>query len=92
MLIRRSVIEQLKAAHPELAYNQAHIETLTARTNEHLVDLFSPLIEPDTRTYLSEDYSFCHRWRALGGKVWLDTTTRLMHVGSYDYMGTPNGA
>lgn len=87
MLIRRSVLEQMKAAHPELGYRHAHVNTLTARTSDHLVDLFSPLIEPETRTYLSEDYSFCHRWRALGGKVWLDPTTRLTHVGSYDYAG-----
>ena len=89
MLIRRSVIEQLRDAHPELGYKHAHVNTLTERTSDHLVDLFSPLIEPETRTYLSEDYSFCHRWRQLGGKVWLDATARLTHVGSYDYEGAP---
>jgi hypothetical protein len=89
MLIRRSAIERMKAAHPELAYQSAHIHTRRAGTAEHLVDLFAPLIEPETRTYLSEDYSFCYRWRALGGKVWLDPTARLMHVGNYDYTGAP---
>ena len=89
MLIRRNVLEQLRDAHPELVYQSAHIDTLTARTGDHLVDLFGPLIEPETRTYLSEDYSFCHRWRALGGKLWLDPTVRLTHAGSYDYAGTP---
>ena len=92
MMIRRSVLERMKDAHPELAYRSAHITARTARAAPHLVDLFAPLIEPGTRTYLSEDYSFCHRWRTLGGKVWLDTTTRLTHAGSYDYAGAPQVA
>lgn len=89
MLIRRCVLERLASAHPELQYRRANIHQTAGRPSDNLVDLFSPLIEPESRTYLSEDYSFCHRWRALGGKVWLDARARLKHVGSYEYVGTP---
>jgi hypothetical protein len=89
MLIKRSVIERMGSAHPELQYQRTHVGQALSQTSDHLVDLFSPLIEPESRTYLSEDYSFCHRWRALGGKVWLDARARLKHVGSYEYLGTP---
>jgi hypothetical protein len=30
---------------------------------------------------LSEDYAFCHRWRALGGVVHVDTRSNLTHQG-----------
>ena len=35
--------------------------------------------------YLPEDYSFCQRARELGFKVWLDTTTKLDHIGQKVY-------
>ena len=34
--------------------------------------LFDPIVDPGTRTDLSEDYAFCHRWRAVGGTIWVD--------------------
>lgn len=37
--------------------------------------------------HLSEDYAFCERWRALGGKVHVDTTARLSHQGTKLYEG-----
>ena len=45
------------------------------------------MILPETGEYLSEDYAFCHRWRAIGGRIWLDTESRLTHIGSYEYHG-----
>jgi hypothetical protein len=43
--------------------------------------------------YLSEDFSFCHRARAAGYKIFADTTIRLGHVGRYVFgwedAGTP---
>jgi hypothetical protein len=89
LMIRRSAVERMAEAYPELHYRCAHVHPAPGRVSEHLFDLFAPLIEPDTRTYLSEDYSFCHRWRAIGGKLWLDATARLKHVGGYEFQGTP---
>ena len=45
------------------------------------------MIEPETGTYLSEDFTFCHRFRKIGGKVWIDTQSRLRHVGSTEFQG-----
>ncbi len=47
------------------------------------------LIDPETGGYLSEDFTFCHRWRRIDGKIWLDTKGRLKHVGSYEFDGSP---
>jgi hypothetical protein len=39
----------------------------------------------ETGVYMSEDYSFCQRYRDLGGKCYLDTRRRVGHKGSYVY-------
>ena len=88
MLIARRAITRLAAAHPELRYGGAHVP-LSAPV-EHLYALFDTSIDPVTRAYLSEDYTFCARWRALGGDIWLDTTSQLTHTGSHDYSGDPS--
>ena len=36
--------------------------------------------------YLTEDWSFCRRWRQLGGTVYADTTVPLAHVGYHRFM------
>lgn len=80
MLVRRAVVEQVVAAHPELT---AEIE------GEGPVSLvFEPLIEAENGDYLSEDYAFCRRWRDLGGEVWADAESRLTHVGHARHSGS----
>lgn len=36
---------------------------------------------------LSEDHSFCHRWREMGGRVWLNTASVCDHFGAHLYEG-----
>lgn len=54
---------------------------------ETVVPYFLPMLseEEDGLTYLSEDYSFCHRASEAGFAVLADTTIRLGHVGRYTY-------
>jgi hypothetical protein len=87
MLIKRGAITRLIEAHPELHCEAAHA-TLDA-PSEHLYALFDTTIDPETRHYLSEDYTFCARWRALGGKIWLDTGSALSHTGTHEFIGDP---
>ena len=49
--------------------------------------LFDCIIDPATGAYLSEDYSFCLRWRQIGGEIWIDTASKLTHSGPYDFVG-----
>lgn len=37
---------------------------------------------------LSEDFSFCHRWRQVGGKVLAYTNADIQHIGTFNY-GVP---
>jgi hypothetical protein len=87
MLIRRAALERMIAAYPETKYRIMHTYPPAAQSN-HLYGLFDCMIEPETRAYLSEDFTFCHRWRKIGGTIWLDTRSRLKHVGSYEFQGS----
>jgi hypothetical protein len=86
-LIKRGVFERLMKAHPEAKYRALHAFPRVTEPSENLYALFDCMIEPETGVYLSEDYAFCRRWRALGGEIWLDMTSKLVHSGSYSFRG-----
>jgi hypothetical protein len=49
--------------------------------------LFDCEIDPETKAYCNDDYGFCRRWRALGGEIWVDLTSRLEPVGQLTFHG-----
>ncbi len=89
MLITRDTIERLIAAHPETSYRSidAYPSVGPAAAAAHA--LFDCMIDPETRTYISEDFTFCKRWQQTGGKIWLDTVAPLTHSGPSDFHGVP---
>ena len=89
MLIQRHVIERMIAAYPETRYGGAHIFSTGLAATEFNHALFDGMIDPESNAYLSDDSTFCLRWRQLGGSIWLDTQTRLAHVGAHDFKGNP---
>jgi hypothetical protein len=86
-LIKRKVFERLIAAHPELRFQSIHALAREAPKSQNLYALFDCLIDPESGVYLSEDYAFCQRWRALGGDIWLDLQSKLTHVGPDHFRG-----
>ena len=88
MLIRRNVFEAMTLSYPHLRYRAAHTAAVPSLSPNQYA-LFDCVIDARTGEYLSEDYAFCQRWRALGGKIWLDTASRLAHVGPHEFFGTP---
>ncbi len=85
MLIKRAVVEQVAAAHPEL---KARLGDTSGGGTSHATMNFETFIEAETGEHLSEDYAFCRRWRDLGGQVFADFQTRLTHVGHAAYAGS----
>lgn len=85
MAIKREVILSMMERMPELKY------TPDGPPNNPHRDLyyrfFDVMVDPDTQRYLSEDYAFCRRWRDLGGKIYVDTTSKLSHQGAYTFEG-----
>ncbi len=87
MLLKRTVLERLIAAHPELAFRGIHGTPEFEADTKNRFALFDPMIDPETGMYLSEDFAFCRRWRALGGEIWLDLRSAVTHGGSADFVG-----
>ena len=87
LLISREAVLRMRAAYPETKCRHEHVAG--ADPSLDVFALFDCLIEPDTKHYLSEDYAFCWRWRAMGGEVWLDTRSQLTHSGMSEFTGNP---
>jgi hypothetical protein len=86
LLMKRNALERMTAAYPETHYTASHNRS-TPNPSPNQYALFDCMIEPSTGHYLSEDYTFCHRWRGIGGKLWLDTQSQLMHIGPREFVG-----
>jgi len=92
MMIRREVLEEMIDAYKdEVSYIKDNKDLMPDGTVQNIPTeqyaLFDTIIEPETRRYLSEDYTFCRRWQALGGKIWLDTKIVLNHIGTHTFRG-----
>lgn len=85
MCIQKDVVQKLFDALPETKYvNDINVD---AKFEPFMYALFDCIIDPESRRYLSEDYTFCRRWQDMGGEVWLDPRTALNHVGHYTFRG-----
>jgi hypothetical protein len=51
-----------------------------------MYSIFDTIID-EKGHYLSEDWTFCRRWQALGGEIWAHSKTLLNHVGHYEFAG-----
>ena len=89
MMIKRSVIEKMIKANPELKYNN-DVTIQNKELKDHFYALFDTMIDPIDKRYLSEDYTFCRRWQDLGGDIFLDPTISLNHYGHFAFRGNPN--
>jgi hypothetical protein len=81
MMIKRVVFE---AMIDQGAHKYTDAIGLSNEENNNQYDFFNCTIDSQGR-YLTEDWSFCRRWRQLGGQIWADTTISLAHVGYYRF-------
>lgn len=92
--LKRSAIEKMVEAYPELMYDGDD-----NATGKKICGLYIPMlydlqkgdfpeqqnVKLPFKKYLSEDWSFCQRWKAIGGKLYADTSIVLKHIGKIDY-------
>jgi hypothetical protein len=82
MMLKKSVFEKLIPHVPTYINNQFdHSDT-------RAYEFFSTAIKDDF--LLSEDYYFCEMWREIGGRIFVDSSIKLKHVGTYVYESSPN--
>ena len=93
MLIRREVFTKMAAELPEIEIVSGGSETMDPKTMTRVTDphrkahaYFDVSIDPVSKAYTSEDFTFCKRWRQIGGQVFLAPWTRTVHVGTYEYV------
>lgn len=85
MCIQREVIDKMFVEYKDLKYvNDINVDN---KFEPYMYALFDTMIDPESRRYLSEDYTFCRLWQQMGGEVYLDPRTALNHVGHYTFRG-----
>jgi hypothetical protein len=80
--LQRNAIERMIDAYPGLRYSPPHA---LGETKDRYA-LFDTSLE--NGEFRGEDYTFCDRWRAIGGKIWADPEIVLHHIGTMAYTGS----
>jgi hypothetical protein len=80
MLIKREVFEKLKE-HVGWYTNGG----ATINPKNRVYDFFK--VQNVNNELLSEDYNFCHMYRAIGGEIWAAPWCELGHFGAYCFTG-----
>ena len=79
MKITRNCAEKMIEAYPRQTKRGA-VES------SQFWPVFDPYELPD-EDRLSEDFSFCQRWRDIGGQVWANTEIEMGHIGYKSFTG-----
>ncbi len=77
--ISRNAIEQLDKAVPH------YLAQKDVATRRKIPLIFERTLREQTR--LGGDYEFCHKWRDLGGKIFIDPEMNFGHVGTSEWNG-----
>lgn len=84
MLISRPAVAAMLATIPDLSDTEGAKGSPLATDLDRMIRAFEPV-----RTggkLLSEDFSFCHRWREqCGGSIWVNTAHEIEHVGVHRF-------
>ena len=86
MLIERGCVKTMLEKLPQLSDKAAKKTSPLAKNLDRLIRAFEPVTVDGGR--LSEDYSFCHRWRTnCGGEIWANISHQIIHVGLHRFAG-----
>lgn len=83
VMLRRLAIDKMCAAYPELQYRTGD----GSKQYALFLDMLDGGDGIEFAERLSEDFSFCRRWRAIGGKIWINPYAALTHAGRKEYTG-----
>lgn len=84
MRIKRSAIEKMQAAYPELLYTES-VVNVAGMDLKGAYDFFSMGIIGERFT--TEDYAFCAKWTKIGGRLWVYPDVDFTHTGTKSWTG-----
>jgi hypothetical protein len=86
LLISRAAVKTMLEKLPDISDTAAKKTSPLARNLDRLIRAFDIMTVDGNR--LSEDYSFCHRWReSCGGEIWANISHPIVHVGLHRFAG-----
>jgi len=89
MLIKRDVFQKMKKAYPDRKYKSDQIVNGARYRSDNCYDLFGvgKIDWDEEERYLSEDYYFSRLWSKIGGKIYADVASPLVHQGNMHFKG-----
>jgi hypothetical protein len=84
MLIKRTMVTEMLEKMPHLIDALPGVlAKATPLPLTRLLRTFNCILREDCQ--LSEDVSFCERWRQCGGEIWANVNHKISHVGPFDF-------
>jgi len=87
MMIKRRVFDKMIKHYPDKGIVQKTVINGEYINRPHMWNFFDCIHDPETKTYLGEDFSFCKLWKDIGGKCYAFIDDPIMHVGEHQYKG-----
>ena len=80
ILIRKEALDRMKEQRPDLEGTGFDRVTGGGLSGSGRWGFFNPGRDSDG-VPVSEDFSFCRRWREIGGEIWADVLSPVIHIG-----------
>jgi len=88
MMIDRKVFEKMAEAYPEKkTKNRQMVGQKVEVMDEFWYTFFETDVHPENG-YLGEDIAFCNLWTKIGGRIFADTRSKLVHYGGHGFTGS----
>ena len=87
-LCKTEMVQELVAKYPETKCDSMCWVNGEQQDSANMYALFDTMICPEEGRYLECDHAFMGRWRRMGGDVWADLTSDLVHCGLYHFRGS----
>jgi hypothetical protein len=90
LLIRRDCVTEMLEKLPHINDTRENTSVGFARDEAGLTRIIRAFDQMDNETggVVSEDISFCRRWRSIGGKVWGAGHHNIQHLGMHSFDGS----
>lgn len=86
-LMKKEAVLTMAESYPELKCPHMGWQDGRPFESENAFMFFDTMRDDKENRYLECDHAFLARWRKIGGEIWADMTSDLIHVGTHHYHG-----